>query len=187
MTKMNSFFSMVVLTLVFAVGTAQAQSKAAFKYGGVATCKACHLTKKSGAQYKVWKASPHAKAFATLKSEKALVIAKKRGIDDPSKSEKCVKCHVTAFGVDAKLKGPKLTEEEGVSCEACHGPGSAYRKRKVMKDIFAGKVQGEKYGLVIPDEKVCVKCHNEESPTFKTFNFKEMSAKIAHPVPKKTS
>jgi hypothetical protein len=32
-------------------------------------------------------------------------------------------------------------------------------------------------------EKLCKTCHNEESPTFKEFNFAEMWAKIAHPVP----
>ncbi len=38
-------------------------------------------------------------------------------------------------------------------------------------------------GLIIPDEKVCKQCHNEESPTFKEFNFKEYVAKIAHDDP----
>jgi hypothetical protein len=41
-----------------------------------------------------------------------------------------------------------------------------------------------KAGLVIPDEKTCVKCHNSESPLFKSFVYKDMWAKIAHPVPK---
>jgi hypothetical protein len=38
-------------------------------------------------------------------------------------------------------------------------------------------------GLVIPDEQVCIKCHNEESPDFKGFDFDEYFAKIAHPDP----
>jgi hypothetical protein len=179
-------FSFVIFVTFLRVDAQEKSKKqTSFKYGGVATCKACHLTKKSGAQFKVWQKGPHAKAYETLKTPKAQEFAKKAGIEDPLKSEKCLKCHVTAFGVDEKLKGPKLTMEEGVSCESCHGPGSGYKKRKIMLAIYAGKEDGAKYGLVIPTEKVCKTCHNEESPVYKGFNFKEMAAKIAHPVPKK--
>lgn len=42
-------------------------------------------------------------------------------------------------------------------------------------------------GLRIYDniEELCIKCHNEESPSYKEFNFKEMWAKIGNSVPKK--
>lgn len=163
----------------------QEKAKKVFKYGGVATCKACHMTKKSGAQFKIWQAGPHAKAYETLATPEAKALAKKQGIEDPQKSEKCLKCHVTAFGVDEKLKEPKLTLEEGVGCEACHGPGSEYRKKKIIEGIYAGKLKAEDYGLIKPvTEKVCVGCHNPESPSYKEFNFKEKVAKIAHPIPK---
>jgi hypothetical protein len=33
-------------------------------------------------------------------------------------------------------------------------------------------------------EKLCKTCHNEQSPTFKGFDFKKMWAEIAHPLPK---
>jgi hypothetical protein len=35
-------------------------------------------------------------------------------------------------------------------------------------------------GLVEPNEAVCKKCHNEKSPTFKGFNYKEAVGKINH-------
>ena len=40
-------------------------------------------------------------------------------------------------------------------------------------------------GLILYDnpEELCVKCHNEESPVFKGFNFEERWAKIKHSVP----
>jgi hypothetical protein len=38
-------------------------------------------------------------------------------------------------------------------------------------------------GLILPDEKVCKKCHNEQSPHYKGFNYKEYVAKIAHDDP----
>ena len=181
MNKASTILSMMIcLALVFSVS---AQEKSAPTYGGVATCKACHLTKNSGAQYKLWEASPHAKAFEDLKTEAAKAVGAKVGVADPSTSAKCLKCHVTAHGVDAKMKGPKFTNEEGVGCESCHGPGSEYKGRQVMKDIYDGKVKGADYGLIATDEALCVTCHNAESPTFKGFDFKTYSAKIAHPVP----
>lgn len=186
MKKVYSYFLTLLTVMILSPVLIFGQKKTAktFTYGGVATCKACHLSKKSGAQYKIWSESPHAKAYEALKSEEAKAVGKKAGVEEPSTSEKCLKCHTTAFAVDEKLKGPKLTVEEGISCEACHGPGSAYKSMSVMRDIYAGKVDGAQYGLVMPTEEVCVKCHNKESPTFKGFNFKEYAAKIAHPVPK---
>lgn len=165
---------------------AQEQSEEQFKYGGgKATCKSCHLSKKSGAQYKIWEAGPHAKAFETLQSDKAEEVGKKLGVDNPAASDKCLKCHVTAFGVEDDLKGPKFSSEEGVACEACHGPGSGYKSRKVMKDLYAGTLDPAAYGLIKPvTEKVCVRCHNKESPTYEKFVFEEKFAKIEHPVPK---
>ncbi len=187
MRSLYTIAMIVVLLVAFSYVSAPAQEKAdskQFKYGGVATCKACHLTKKSGAQYKIWQKSPHSNAFETLKSEQSMAIAKKMGIEDPTASGKCLKCHVTAYGVDDKLKGPKLAMDEGVGCESCHGPGSEYKGRKVMKDIYEGKVDGAKFGLIEPTEEVCVTCHNEESPTFKGFKYAEAVEKISHPVPK---
>jgi hypothetical protein len=154
-------------------------------YGGVATCKACHMTTKSGAAFKKWQAGPHSKAFETLKNAQSKEIAAKMGIDDPTTADACLKCHVTAHGVDASLIGPKFSIEEGVSCEACHGPGSLYKSRKVMQDITDGKVDGATLGLIEPTEEVCVSCHNEESPTYKKFDFAVRVKEIAHPRPDK--
>ncbi len=161
------------------------QGKVDAKYGGVKTCKTCHLSAKSGAQFKIWKKSPHANAYATLQTDDAKKIGKENGVDDPATSGKCLQCHVVAYGVDASLKGPKLKLEEGVSCEACHGPGSLYKKKKIMKGITAGEIDGAKYGLVKVGEETCAKCHNKKSPTFKAFDYKKQLAKIAHPIPKK--
>ena len=38
-------------------------------------------------------------------------------------------------------------------------------------------------GMVVPNEKTCTTCHNEESPTFKGFDFATYNEKIAHPNP----
>ena len=73
-----------------------------------------------------------------------------------------------------------ITVEEGVSCESCHGPGSAY---KTATNMVKAKAMG--LGMIEPKEAVCVKCHNKESPNFKGFNYKEYADKIAHPDPSK--
>jgi hypothetical protein len=151
-------------------------------YVGAAKCaKMCHKSAKQGEQLPIWEKSKHADAYKVLATPAALATAKKAGITgDPQKSDKCLKCHVTGFGVDAKLKEATYAIEEGVGCEVCHGAGKDYAKLNIMKD----KKQAIAAGLVLPDEKTCVKCHNQESPNYKPFDFKVMAAKIAHPVPK---
>jgi hypothetical protein len=154
-------------------------------YVGVETCGKCHKTQSKGDQLGQWQKSKHAQAYATLATPEAKEIAKKKGIADPQKSADCLKCHVTAYGVDAALlvkdaEGkPGVKPEDGVGCESCHGAGSLYKSRTVMKDQKAAIAAG----LVVPDEKTCKKCHNENSPTTKPFVFAEMVKKVAHPMP----
>ena len=155
-------------------------------YVGAEGCKMCHKSEKQGEQMGKWMESKHAQAYATLASDQAKEIGAKQGMADPQKDGKCLKCHVTAYGADASLIAqPKAGKkgfqmEDGVQCEACHGPGSLYKKRSVMKDREAALAAG----LLIPDEKTCTGCHNDESPTFTEFKFEEMFKKIAHPIPK---
>ncbi|MFQ5866205.1 MAG: multiheme c-type cytochrome [bacterium] len=179
-----------VLGLAFVIAwpvLAQEGKKEELKYLGSGGCKACHTTKKSGAAYKVWQKTKHAQAYAALASEEAKAIAKERGIADPQKSEECLSCHVTAFGVEASRLGPKYKIEEGVSCEACHGPGSKYKSNKVMKGITAGTIDPASVGLIKMKEEDCKRCHNKKSPNFKGFDFEKMFAQIAHKTPEKTS
>lgn len=180
---MKSYRGLTIIAVMMLLPVAAlAQSK--FKYVGANACKACHMLPKSGAAFKIWQESAHAKAMATLATPAAKEIASKKGIADPQKDQACVKCHDTAAGVAAAQLAPTFKAGEGVGCESCHGAGSDYKSMAVMKDVDAGKVKGETVGLMKPTEKDCLKCHNSESPTFKSFNFAEMSKKIAHPTPK---
>ncbi|UCE67132.1 MAG: cytochrome c family protein [Candidatus Zixiibacteriota bacterium] len=149
------------------------------QYIGSAKCKVCHKAEKRGEQYTKWEAGPHSKAYEVLASEEALAAAKGMGIDNPQTSDECLKCHVTAFSVEADLKAESFDRTEGVGCEACHGPGSEYKSLKVMKNREAALAAG----MIIPNEETCMGCHNEESPTYKEFNFEEFWKKIAHPIP----
>ena len=138
-----------------------------FEYIGAAKCKMCHNKPKTGSQYKIWAASKHAHAMEALK-----------GADKTN--PKCLKCHSTYWGVNKDLIAT-LKPSEGVSCESCHGPGSAYKPNSIMRNRKKSLAKG----LILPTEKVCIKCHNSESPNYKGFNYKEYVKKNAHPVPSK--
>lgn len=173
-----------VLGLFVVSGLAQEkETETEFKYIGTGKCKFCHMSKKSGAQFKIWEESAHSKAYETLGTPEAKKVAQKMDIENPQESDKCLTCHVTGYGKDETMFEKSLSMEEGVGCESCHGPGSEYKSMKVMKQIYEGKAEGAKYGLMIPTEETCKSCHNEKSPTFKGFDFKKYWAKIAHPVP----
>ncbi|MDP2860143.1 MAG: multiheme c-type cytochrome [Bacteroidales bacterium] len=162
---LTKFLSLVLVCGLFlAVAPASAQQK---EYIGAAKCKMCHNKPPQGEQYNKWAASPHAKAMQVLKG-------------DECKNPKCLKCHSTAAGL-VLSDTQTITVAEGVSCESCHGPGSAYKTPTIMKDMAKAMAAG----LIMPDEKLCKKCHNADSPNFKGFDFKTYSAKIAHKNPSK--
>lgn len=174
---------LIVLAIVVAVaallvgGIAISEEKP--KYVGAVKCKPCHNTTKSGKQYDIWAGNPHARAYETLLSDYSQEVAKEKQIADPSKSEFCLKCHVTGYTAPAEQKAATYKTEEGVSCEACHGPGELYKSMKVMKN----RELALQNGMILPDEALCKGCHNPESPTYREFKFAEAVKQIAHPTP----
>jgi hypothetical protein len=154
----------LICGLFLIAAPANAQQK---EYIGAAKCKMCHSKPTTGEQYKQWAATPHATTMKRLNAEEA-------------KDPKCLKCHATAAGL--KLSDTQtITMAEGVSCESCHGAGSAYKSATIMKS----REKSIAAGMIIPDEKLCKKCHNAESPHYKGFDYKAYSAKVAHPNPAK--
>ena len=141
-------------------------------YVGRKACKTCHMGEKNGKIWETWLETAHAKAFSKLDAAKG-----------EDKDPKCLKCHTVGYGTDTGFKAdaadnaPELLA--AVGCESCHGAGADYKSMKVMKDKTAAVAAG----LVIPTEATCKGCHNEESPTFKGFNFEEAYKKIEHHVP----
>ena len=171
--------------------SAAAPASATNRYIGVEECKTCHKSAEAGNQYGKWSKTWHAKTFETLAEDDAKEVAKAKGIDDPQKSGDCLKCHVTAFGVPADAVAPDFKPELGVQCESCHGPGEVHQKARIAA---AAKRKGAAAaatevadGEIIrkPNMDTCLKCHNPESPTYKSFCYKEMHALIVHVNPKK--
>jgi hypothetical protein len=146
----------------------------AHEYVGVGTCKMCHSGEAKGAIFETWSKTKHATAFANLPAE-------------AKKNTKCFACHTTGYGKPggydpASANAAKL---EGVTCEACHGPGKDYKSMSVMKD----KKQAMAAGLIAPDATTCKVCHegavpegHKERPKFE---FATMVKLIEHHLPKK--
>jgi len=95
-------------------GAAQGR-KSQLPFVGSETCRACHVE-----QYAQWKETDHARAWATLVSER-------RSMDAD-----CFACHVTGAH---HPKGPQFPTHVGslidVGCEACHGPGERHLTQPV--------------------------------------------------------
>jgi len=181
MLKFHVSIACLILFIFCLLATAT-DALAAHEIIGAPNCKGCHKAK-TGDQWKIWTESAHARAFETLASAASLKIAADRGIGDPQQAEACLKCHTTRgfLGVDVPVseKG-KYADNEGVGCESCHGPGSDYKPGNIMKDPEAARAAGLVMERTV---EACARCHNESSPTFKPFDFKQRWAAIAHPVP----
>ncbi len=135
------------------------------KYIGSAACGKCHNGPGHGHQYDVWRRGPHARAWAVLATPAAKAsVARYNVTGDPQQAVVCLDCHAVG-----------ATADEGIGCEACHGPGKDYATEAVMKDRAAA----QKAGLRIPARTACSHCH-KDSPG-KTFDASEKWTTIAHP------
>ncbi len=172
------FFSALFLSFTLSIN---AQKAPKYKYVGTKTCRMCHNNAKSGNQYKIWQHSKHAQAYKILLSKKANDYAMKKYGKKAIKVEKCLTCHTTGSNVAAKFKEHRFKVEDGVQCETCHGPGSAYKSYSVMKS----RKKAIAKGLIIYTDpsKLCVKCHNKENPFYKKFDFNKYWKQIVHNFP----
>lgn len=166
------------------------KQKEEFKYVGIGKCYKCHKSVKKGNQFEIWVHSAHPKAFDALGTEKAKKAAEKRNVrGDPQKADACLKCHSLQlaqakgktdkeanFTYPVEVDGEKKTvQSKGVECESCHGPGSAFKSSKIMKDPELARKNG-----LWDAKKQCVRCHDSKND--KNFNFMKSFKKIAHSV-----
>jgi len=167
------------------------------RYVGVRKCGSCHKKKLLGHQVSIWQEGPHRSAFDTLKNPHSVALAEELGLALAAhQSQACLRCHVTAYALPEAAFAYELDKADGVQCESCHGPGRDYRKKKVMSDP---ELAAEK-GLwdVSRGTKVCVSCHNSDSPTWDpkrftlqdgttvAFDFDQGIKRIEHPIPEDT-
>ncbi len=156
------------LAVLFALMLFIAFSSLAFaadtKYIGAKKCKACHMK-----QYKAWKKTKTSTSYENLKPGVKAEAKKKAGLDpdkDYTTDKECLRCHTTGYGKPSGFKSleetPKLIN---VQCEACHGPGSKYRKiMKKNKKFKRDEVKAVGWILISEDEESCLVCHGGDSP-----------------------
>ena len=146
------------------------------RYAGTRGCARCHSGPMMGYQASKWRMGPHARAHAVLGTPAGVAMARHEGLaGDPLRSSKCLHCHTTGFGSPKKSFQEGFVVEDGVQCEACHGPGSEYSPEAVMHDRRASR----QAGLWEISEETCSRCHG--SAHGRAFNFKEAVKAIAHP------
>lgn len=176
-----TLLAVVAMAFVFGladrgVGSAGADGeKKSPEYVGVKSCKKCHFK-----QQKSWKKTTLASAFEVLKPGQSEEKKKAAGLDlkkDYTQDKKCLACHATGYGTPsgypALPEGREFTEEEqtraglneGVTCEACHGPGSLYMPvKKANKEYKRDEIVA--LGALAPVKAAnCAACHVLECPT----------------------
>jgi hypothetical protein len=130
------------------------------KYVGSEKCKSCHKE-----AYKVWKASPHSRAYASLEKAQRPGLRQYDG--------ECVACHVTGFdyntGFVSEEKTPLLKEN---GCENCHGPGSLHVTNPNNPQLNAlmnpyktqeNETPQQKTKRLNELDKSCQKCHDVDN------------------------
>ena len=150
----------------------------AYEYVGSQVCGECHTGRDVGGQYVSWMQSGHGHAYWELRTDWAKFLAAIKDeysdIETPSTEWRCLKCHITG---EQDLEGrfaESFTQKEGVGCEACHGPGSAYIDPQIMSDRHLYLENGGR----IPDERTCRNCHEDDR-----FQFDERLSEISHSKP----
>lgn len=149
-----------------------------FEYVGADKCKLCHKSDARGAQYTKWEERKHSTSYEVLTQDIAKPVAKQMGVENPAECPECLNCHAPLFD-DA----PEFMEE-GVTCEACHGPGSEYKSLSIMKDHEKSVANGLiEYKNQEEIRQQCLTCH--ENAHGVTFDFEAAWELVKHYRPAK--
>jgi hypothetical protein len=148
--QLQLVFAGVVLSsvLIPRAGFAQAKTAAPVtpKYVGPGSCaaSACHggiqprsVSSVLQNEYSTWVVrDAHFKAYRNLDSPIAQRMGRLLGIDNVAASPKCLACHSLSVAPEQKARDFDL---EGVSCESCHGPASAWLVPHTLKGATTEK------------------------------------------------
>lgn len=159
----------------FPLRTVIGTKRRAPRYIGSAACRECHGAAAAD-PYVPWLRSRHASAYWRLATDWARELAGRRphlrDLESPLTDERCLLCHTSAALDPDALLARGYRREEGVGCEACHGPGSLYANPEAMAD----RERFLAAGGVVPDERTCRRCHRDRE----RFDFATWWPKIAH-------
>jgi hypothetical protein len=139
-----AFLALVCSVFAFAAAAQKPEAQAptnAAKYLGPGSCSAvaCHggiqpmnVTRVLQNEYSIWIVKDkHAKAYSVLQNPISQRMAAILGIGTAQDAPKCLACH--ALAVPPQKKGREFDLSDGVSCESCHGPSSAWLGPHTLK------------------------------------------------------
>jgi hypothetical protein len=155
-----------------AAADAKRQPKADTIYAGGANCAGCHSKKSPSkfptefvlmTEYDTWLGKDkHSQAFEVLTKPLAKKMGAILGLE-PAKTDACLSCH--AVNVPPERQGSHFRLEDGVSCEACHGPAKKWlgEHQEYSWRLKSGKDK-EALGMIdlrnpVTQAKVCLSCH----------------------------
>jgi hypothetical protein len=163
-------FATVLGALLAGIGLRAAESPEPSKYNGPGSCSSpsCHggvqardQTTVLQNEYSTWVVrDKHAHAFVNLTNPVGTRIAKIMGLASPDTAPRCLACH--ALDVPAEERARTFDLTDGVGCENCHGPASAWlgphttRGWNYDKSLELGMYNTR--DLVKRSEK-CLSCH----------------------------
>jgi hypothetical protein len=205
--KAGFFLFILVLILVAAIllfmgwdrsGFAEKSQEGTSKYLGAAGCR-CHQQEGLGGQVQRWTGTGHARSYLALgtgcpemieaEAKGMVEVGHGRGVAQEAmrlgEDTHCLKCHATAAEVEPAFLEPTFHIEDGVQCEACHGPAGGHVA------VMMGKkgTSPTEARLKRPTKEDCMACHHEKPSHAglkgKPFNCEKAWKKIAHPMPKK--
>jgi hypothetical protein len=172
---LSAAFAILITIVTTSAPTAAAQapppkpSGEAGTYTGPGSCSAvaCHGAIRAVAgsrilqtEYSTWIAQDrHARAADALSGAVSQRMGHLLGIAQPEHASKCLACH--ALEVPPSARARTFTEE-GVSCEACHGPATGWLGYHVTKD--ARHDESVRRGMydtkdVVKRTERCLTCH----------------------------
>jgi YVTN family beta-propeller protein len=155
-------------------------------YIGTQACGECHNGPETGHQLAKWRLTAHAKAYTSLAMPESKEIVRLSGLTgDPYQLRMCLGCHATASEAEDWEKLPEFRIEDGLQCEACHGPGSEYASEELMRD----RTKARNAGLKVLTKDDCRVCHRPKGShdtvlKRKPFDIDAAWETIAHPIPK---
>ena len=124
------------------------------QYLGVEACEECHPS-----AWRAWTATLHARATVVLQTGMAMMVAERVGEPPEHLPENrvCLTCHGVGVYDGRDLDhGHGSRPEEGVTCEACHGPASAH-----VAAAREGVKGPELVASLWSPTRACLDCHGD--------------------------
>ena len=141
-------------------------------HGAVQPLKTSHVEQN---EYLIWsQKDKHSKAFAVLREERGLRIARNLGLPDAEHAKICLDCH--ADNVAPNRRGPSFQISDGVGCEACHGGAGGggpeapqgWLGTHISGTNHAADIAAGMYPTDRPIERAerCIRCHIGDDKRF---------------------